>query len=59
MIGQVCAAEEFPAGMAANCLGVVRRFGGEGLGDFQRGHRSDPGNMSAEEHVFQLYGWAG
>ena len=37
MIGQVSAAEEFPAGMAADRLGVVRRFGGEGLGDFSGG----------------------
>ena len=37
MISQVSAAEEFPAGMAADRLGVVRRFGGEGLGDFKWG----------------------
>ena len=38
MIGQVRAAEEFPASMAADRMGVVRRFRCEGLGDFQGGY---------------------
>ena len=38
--------------MAADRLGVIRRFAGESLCDFQRGHGGYLGHIAAEEHVF-------
>ena len=51
MVCEISAMQEFPAGMAADCHGVVSSFHCKGLGNFQGGEWPQLRNMPAEENI--------
>ena len=51
MVCEISAMQEFPAGMTADCHGIVGSFHCKGLGNFQGGECSQLRNMTAEENI--------